>query len=316
MLMKKIIKIYLLLASAVLVSSCLEDETAPLDPAGTHNVIEFLDPSVPSSPAGSIYPVYSSSFVFSPEDELELIVSYSGPNENNSNIDLTLEVDPLALAQYNTQMVHGLNGATALHGTTFDLMPESNYSIPSMSLTIPKGQSQVSIPITVFPDQFDFSKNYAIPLRIASASRGILSAHFSVAILAIGVRNAYDGIYEITDGNIQRNSATGPDPALSGDYVPGLQVELVTLSSNRVAFAPLWKDGSGIGGIDGTSITINPDNSIIVGSTGNASMKHIVASENSYDPDAKTFTINIEWGTPPSNRVITDLELTYVGPRP
>jgi hypothetical protein len=315
MLMKKIIKIYLLLASAVLVSSCLEDDKAPLDPSRTQNIIEFLDSSVPASPAGSIYPVYASSYLLSPQDGFELKISYSGPNENNADINLALAIDPSALDEYNTQMVHGLNGSAGLHGTTYDLMPETNYDISTMALTIPKGQSQVSLPITVYPDKFDFSRNYAIPLRIVSASTGTLSAHYSVAILAVGVRNDYDGVYAITGGNIQRNSATGPDPALSGDYVDDLEVELITLASDRVSFEPVWKDGSGIAGIDGTSITINPDNSILVKSS-NPTMKHIVGTENKYDPATREFTINIEWGTAPSNRVITGLKLKYTGPRP
>jgi hypothetical protein len=270
---------------------------------------------VPSSPSGSIYPVYSSSYLLSPQDGFEIQIGYSGPNENPTNIDLTLALDPAALDMYNTQMVHGLNGASGLHGTTYELMPEENYDISTMSLTIPKGESSVSLPITVYPDKFDFSKNYAIPLRIVTASHGTLSAHYSVAILAVGVRNDYDGVYAITAGNIQRNSASGPDPALSGDYVDDLEVDLITLASNRVSFEPVWKDGSGIAGIDGTSITINPDNSILVKSS-NPTMKHIVGAENKYDPATREFTINIEWGTAPSNRVITGLKLEYLGPRP
>ena len=214
-------------------------------------------------------------------------------------------------------MIHGLNGAEGLHGTTYSLMPESNYSIESMAATIPKGQTKVTIPITVFPDQFDFSKDFAIPLRIVSASEGTLSAHFSVAILAVGVRNIYDGIYEIAGGTITRNSATVPDPVLGGTYVSGLELELVTLASNRVSFAPRWKDGSAVGGIDGTSITINEaTNQTTVVSSANATLKHIVGSENKYDPATKEFTVNIQWGNPPNTRIIQNLKLKYVSSRP
>lgn len=313
--MKRITKISLLLVGGIM-ASCLEDNVPALDPTGSQNIIEFLDPSVPASPSGAIYPVYSSSYTLSSEAQYTIKVSYSGPNENDQNIDLVLAVDPTALSVYNTQMELGLNGGEALHGTTYALMPTENYSIPNLNFTIPKGESEVNVPLTVYPDKFDFSKNYAVPLRIVSASHGTLSAHYSVAILSIGVRNQYDGVYDIIAGNMQRNSATGPDPALSGDYVDGLTVDLVTLASNRVAFEPLWKDGSGVGGIDGTNILIHEDNSITVSSTGNSSMKHIAGAENSYDPETKTFTINIEWGTPPSDRVITGLKLQYAHPRP
>jgi hypothetical protein len=37
---------------------------------------------------------------------------------------------------------------------------------------------------------------------------------------------------------------------------------------------------------------------------------------NSYDPETRTFTLNFDWGAAPSNRIISDLQLRYVGPRP
>ncbi len=305
-----LVKLYLLVL-AIGLASCLDDDKAPLDPAGTHNVIEFLDPSVPASPAGAIYPAYASSFVLSPEASFEITLSYSGPNGNDRNIELELGIDPTALEAYNTQMNDDL------HGTVYSLMPSENYELGSLSVTIPKGQTKVNLPITVYPEKFDFSKNYAIPLRIVSASSGILSAHYSVAILAIGVRNNYDGIYEIIGGSITRNSATGPDPNLGGDYVEGLTLDLVTLASNKVSIVPVWKEGSGLGGIDGTSLTINEaTNQVTVSSTGNATLKNTPGEINEYDPVEKTFTLNFDWGTAPSTRIIADWKLKYVGPRP
>jgi hypothetical protein len=312
----KFIIINLLILSAVL-TSCLDDDKAALDPEGVQNVIEFLDPSVPSSPSGAVYPAYSSSFVLAPEADLEMVINYSGPEDGNSNdIQLQLAVDPVALELYNTQMVDGLYGKDGLNGTTYDLMPEANYAISAMTVTIPKGQRSTTLPIKVFPEQFDFSKNYAIPLRIVSASHGALSAHYSVAIIAVGVRNQYDGVYEIVGGNIQRNSGTGPDPALSGDYVEGLTLELGTLSSNSVSIEPVWKDGSGVGGIAGTALNIDPSTNQVIVTSSNPSLKNTPATINAYDPATKEFTLSFAWGAAPSTRVISDLKLRYVSPRP
>ena len=299
-------------------SSCLKDDDYALDPEGVKNVVEFLDPSVPASPAGAIYPAYSTSYTLSPSAVYEIQVSYSGPEDAApQNINIELGVDPIALEEYNTQMTQGLYGEAPLGGTVYELMPDELYDIASQSVTIPKGQKKATVSITVFPEQFDFSKNYAIPLRIVSASHGTLSAHFSVALLKIGVRNIYDGIYEIVGGSITRNSATGPDLSLGGNYVEGLTVDLITLSSNSLAFEPLWKDGSGIGGIAGTSITIDQaTNQVTVKSSGNATMKNTPATINAYDPDTKTFTLNFDWGNAPNTRIIADLQLEYVGPRP
>jgi hypothetical protein len=309
--MKNILLKFYVTTLAIGLASCLEDDKAALDPSGTPNVIEFLDPSVPASPAGSVYPAYASSFVLAPEATLDVIVSYSGPNGNGGDIALALAVDPGALAEYNTQMNQDL------HGTTYDLMPEENYQLATTSVTIPKGQTKSTLNIKVFPEKFDFSKNYAIPLRIVSASTGIISAHYSVAILAVGVRNNYDGIYEIVGGSITRNSATGPDPSLGGNYVSGLTLDLVTLASNKVSIVPVWKEGSGLGGIDGTSLTINEaTNEVTVLSSGNASLKNTPGAINQYDPAEKTFTLNFDWGSAPNTRIIADWKLKYVGPRP
>jgi hypothetical protein len=299
----------------IMLSACLDDDKYALDPSSTQNVIEFMDPSVPVSPVGSIYPAYATSFVLAPSAEFVILASFSGPQSNSQDIDLTFTVDPAALIAYNQQQHDDL------HGPTFELMPEANYDMASMTTTIPSGQTKVPVTITVYPENFDFSKNYAIPLRIQSSSHGVLSAHYSVAILGIGVRNLYDGVYDITGGNIQRNSATGPDPALSGNYVPDLQIELNTITSNAVAFAPVWKDGSGIAGIDGTSITIieSPDvngNYPITFASSNPLLKAIPGAENFYNPTTKEFTININWGTAPSTRVITGMKLKYNSPRP
>jgi hypothetical protein len=311
------LKAYVLILGVVL-ASCLEDDKYAVDPEGTQNIIEFIDPSVPASPAGSIYPAYSTSYVLAPEAEYQIIVSYSGANDGNEQaIDLQLAVDPSALYEYNKHMTEGMYGEPGLNGSVYDLMPEENYSIASTSVTIPAGQRKATVSITVFPEKFDFSKNYAIPLKIVSASHGTLSAHYSTAMLAIGVRNIYDGVYEVVGGSITRNSPTGPDPVLGGDYVEDLTQDLVTLASNVLAIEPIWKDGSPVGGVAGTSLTIDEaTNEVTVKSSTNPAVKNSLGEENSYDPASKTFTLNFAWGSGASTRVISNLQLRYVSPRP
>jgi len=296
--------------------ACLDDTKYALDPSGTENVIEFYDPSVPTSPSGSIYPVWTASTEVSPEFTLEQIISYSGPNSNDKDIELTLEVDPAALEEYNTQMTEGLNGAAALNGSTYELMPEANYDLDQTTVTIPKGEKKVTISITLYPDQFDLSKSFVIPLRIASSSHGILSEHYSVALLAVVVKNIYDGVYEIIDGSITRNSAAGPDLVLGGDYIDGLEMDVVTVNGTNSGITPLWKDGSGVGGVAGTQISVNQTTNDVTVTSSNATLKNTVGEINHYDPATKTFVLNFDWGAAPNTRIISDLTLEYVGPRP
>jgi hypothetical protein len=316
--MKKIfLRLYVVILGVVL-AACLDDDKYALDPEGSTNVIEFLDPSVPASPSGSIYPAYATSYTLAPSAQFDIQVSFSGPvDENNNNIELQLAVDPIALAEYNKHMTEGLYGEAPLGGSVYELMPEENYDLASTTVTIPSGQSKATVSLNVFPELFDFSKNYAIPLRIVSASHGTLSSHYSVAILAIGVRNIYDGVYEIIGGTITRNSATGPDVVLGGTYDEGLTLDLTTLSSNSLGIEPVWKDGSGIGGIGGTSLTINEaTGDVTVKSSTNATLKNTPATINHYDAATKTFELNFDWGNAPNTRIIANWKLQYVGPRP
>lgn len=290
-------------------TSCLDDSRYALDPSTSNNIIEFLDASVPTNPSGAIYPVYTNTTEIVPEFVLQLPVSFSGPNGNSQDIQLTLAVDPAALEAYNKQMDEELGGST------YTMMPDNYYSFTNTTVTIPKGQTKASVSLSVFPDQFDLTKNFAVPIRIVSASTGILSAHFSVAVIAVVVKNEYDGVYDIIDGSIARNSGSGPDPVLGGDYVDGLTMELATINGNTVGFAPLWKEGSGIGGVAGTQMVIN-GTAIVISATGNATMKNTPATINEYDPATRTFTMNFDWGTAPNTRIISNLKIRYKQPRP
>jgi len=306
----KIIKICIT-TLVVALTGCLDDSKYALDPAGSENIIEFADSSVPSNPAGAVYPVYTSTTEIVPSITFEQPISYSGPNGNPSDINLTLAVDPLALQEYNQQMVDKFSGEG-----TYTMMPDTYFSFEDVSVTIPKGQTKASISFTVFPDKFDLTKNFALPIRIVSASQGTLSAHWSVAILAVVVKNQYDGVYEILDGSITRNSATGPDAVLGGDYVDGLTMDLSTINGNTNGIEPLWKDGSGIGGIPGTRLVIDAaTNNVTVSSTGNATLKNTPATINKYDPATREFTLNFDWGTAPSDRIISNLKIRFVKPR-
>jgi hypothetical protein len=57
---KNFLRICVALLGLTLVA-CLDDDKYALDPSGSENVIEFYDPSVPSSPAGAIYPVWTAT---------------------------------------------------------------------------------------------------------------------------------------------------------------------------------------------------------------------------------------------------------------
>jgi Domain of unknown function (DUF1735) len=313
---KNLLKICIAFMGVSLVA-CLDDDKYALDPSGTDNVIEFYDPSVPTSPVGSVYPVWTASTEIQEEFTLDQTISYSGPNGNSKNIELTLAVDPVALIEYNEQM-------EVLGGGKYEMMPDSYFDFTDINVTIPKGEKKVNISITVYPDQFDLTKNFAVPLRIVSTSDGILSAHWSVAVLAVVVKNKYDGVYEITDGSITRNEPGGPDLVLGGDYKDGLKMELSTINGNTVGISPVWKDGGGIGGIDGTTLTIDEATNLVTVKSTNLTLKNTPATVNEFfpgtpstpgAPDPQSFILNFDWGAAPRTRIIADLKIEYLKAR-
>ncbi|TXE12424.1 DUF1735 domain-containing protein [Algoriphagus aquimarinus] len=212
--MKNILtKIGLFAVAMVTLTSCL-DEDPLFDPDKVENVIEFFDIGLIASP-GSVYPLYVSSFTAAAEVELKVIVSYSGAQENTQNINVKFKLDPAALEAYNDS-----------EGTDYEVLPSNLYSIDAMEVTIPSGQRQVEKTIKLFTNNFDFSKNYAIPLTITESSFGVISGNFETAIYAVGAKNKYDGVYQVTG---EFSDLTRPE--FSGLYPYNVELRTITATT-------------------------------------------------------------------------------------
>src|SRR5690606_5692555 len=162
-----------------------------------------------------------------------------------------------------------------------------------------------------------------------------LSEHWSVAILGIGVRNQYDGVYTYT-GSLGRYDAAGNllNDGLAGPIVAGVKMSLTTASSNTLQFLnsqgsqlPMWASGaSGVAGIGTPLITVNPDNSVTLTPVGESPLDWgpIPGEPNEYDPDTKTFKINYKWntaanaspGSPTGTNRALMITMTFIEPRP
>lgn len=227
--------------------------------------------------------------------------AYSSPSPG---VTVTIAVDEVELARYNN-----------VKGTSREILPADAYSIPNNKVTIPAGAQTVQLPIIFNRDKITISGSHALPLKITDASGTAISKNFASVVLLVAIKNQWDGIYSYS-GSISRNSASGPDPALSGSFTNLKNVPLATVGPNEVSLVPLWANGVGVGGIDNTSITVDPvTNLVTVKSASNASLKNTIGAVNKYDPATKTFTLAFDWGVAPNNRVTT-LTLKYVGPRP
>lgn len=220
MLMKQIINKASLAIIALAFTSCVKDHLA-VDPSQSTNVIEFANSgSIVSSP-GAVHPRYASDLGNLPVgDSATFLVnlSYSGAEKTAPNdITINLAVDPAALDAYNAD-----------DETEYAVPPASAYRFPS-SVVIKKGEKVQQITVTIIrsPD-YNFDTSYALPLKIASVSSGIISGNFGTAIYSFTARNTYDGIYKM-----EGTMTDVVNSALVGDY-PKEAMQLITYSSRAI----------------------------------------------------------------------------------
>jgi hypothetical protein len=285
-------------------SSCLKDDSVVLNPDKGVNVIEFSNITNVAK-AGSTTALYPLAFeILTTPQVIPVSVNYSGPATGApEDIVVTIAVGNTSfITQYNTEQTG-----------TYVALPSNMFSLSTTTLTIPKGGKKATFNVLVNTSLFDLSKAYVLPLTISKVSTGTISGNFGTILVAPVAKNKYDGIYSYV-GTTVRNSAAGPDPALSGTFT-GTNRTLVTLGANSNTIIPLWANNSGIGGIDNTYFTIDPATNLITMGSSNPTLKNTIGSVNKYDPATKTFTLNFDWGTAPSTRVVS-MTLKYLGPRP
>ncbi|QJD97261.1 DUF1735 domain-containing protein [Mucilaginibacter robiniae] len=244
----------------------------------------------------------STSFsIQSTPSDYYIYVNYAAPDANSTDLAVKLAVDTATLGKFNRT-----------NGTTYPLLPANDYSLAN-TIVIPAGQRKVEYHIKFTTTLIDPSATYALPLKITDASGVTVSGNFGTLVLLIGVKNIYDGTYSLK-GKITRNSASGPDLTLGGTFKSGLSTSLKTLTANSNSFSQYWRDGSGVAGIDGLYLTVDPaTNNVTVKATGNATLKNTTGYNNHYDPATKTFYLGFDWGTAPSTRIAVDT-LVYTGP--
>lgn len=208
-----------LLAVTLIFTSCLKDHL-PVDPAQSNNVIEFANTGTNASPAGAIYPRFSSdlgSLASGDSATFNVNLSYSGAKMAPTDITVTLAIDTAALNAYNTDQE-----------TDYGLPPASVYHLASTAV-IKKGTQVLQLKVAIRNNaDFDFNVNYALPIKIAAVSTGVISGNYGTAIFSFAVRNVFDGIYEMT-GTLTDNASS----SITGKYP--VDVNLITYAGNSVA---------------------------------------------------------------------------------
>lgn len=284
----KLSLINILLFSALLsgLSSCLKKDVMNIDPdTGTKNVVEFANTGDNVANAASVYPRFFidlGTITANQVIPLQVNVSYSGNETAPQDITVALGLDSVALKAYDTTF-----------SADYIVPPASVFKLPS-SVVIKKGtrQTSIQIPITISND-FDFNSSYALPLKIVSASYGIISHNFGTAFYSFGGRNKYDGIY------VMKGYVSHPTAAYTGPFrAPKVTFTTIGATSIAMEAQPFFNNGSlsffGVYPV----FTVNADNSVTVSNLpagGAAPSVSDPTYKNRYDPATKTFYISYSY---------------------
>jgi hypothetical protein len=222
MIMKSLkINSILFLVAAVGFTSCLKENPMNIDPSkGPANIIEFANTGDNAAIAASTYPRYATdlgSIASGKTATFNINVSYSGVDNAPQDITVTLGLDTAALRKFNTE-----------NNTKYVAPPAAIISYPA-SVVIKAGTKMTQVKATITNNaSFDFNVNYALPLKILTASAGVISGNFGFAMYSFSARNAYDGVYKM-EGTLTDNASA----TIVGWYP--INMNLITYTGNSIA---------------------------------------------------------------------------------
>lgn len=206
----KVFKGMVILAAILSLNSCLKNGQfytnfagvaasvdLPLSATNSNGVETF---SYDASVTGASLPIYAN---------------VASPGIPSTSTTVTLALDTAWLDSYNTA-----------NSTSFELIPDSVYTISSLNMTIPAGQRLDSVVVTYDFTKMNLSHSYILPITIASASLPI--EQWNHLLYFVSVKNKYDGKYLITGTMVDAANA-----ALTG-YYPWTAY-LVTTGPNSVS---------------------------------------------------------------------------------
>jgi hypothetical protein len=237
----------------------------------------------------------------------------------------------------------GLIGeANTTNGVNNEEAPADIYTITNPAgasggyvVTIPKGSNIGFLEITINPEDF-LGQAYALGFQIASIEPAgyVISTNLGGGVVGIGIKNKFDGVYEISENSSLVDYVSGALSSVPGDPYP-FEFHLITISASKnVMYIPGLGYGHWIAGnsyygefspIFEFDITANPDGSHdIIGVTnyhGEPSATRARSGEldptglNLVNPD-RSMDVKYIMKQGGSLRTVFDEHFDYVGPRP
>ncbi|HEX7846437.1 MAG TPA: DUF1735 domain-containing protein [Chitinophagaceae bacterium] len=302
------------LAGLLFVASCKKDTIfGDIAPNTDRPIAEFAD----GKTGGSVAMDFTTNEVEIDLTELRLFIR----SKVEADKDVKVKFSP------NSAIVADFNAA---NGTSFTSMPFANYTLVSNEATFTQADRSTDVKIKLRPSTL-IGQNYAIGLKISEVTGGEASELAGSVVVAVAVKNAYDGVYELEFTNYH--------PASNPGYIgTTVEVYMVTTSATTCKiyfpdlggfYCPAVLTGSLTAfGSQEPAYTFNPTtNAVTVQNSfsGATTFYSMAAGFNSrYVPATKE--IFAKWGYngtggpyPPFDPATTrewTQHFTYVGPRP
>jgi hypothetical protein len=307
--------LFALVATALFGTGCLKDDNYDdgrygINLDGASKLVEI---------AGPVDGFVNIDLVGSPNDTtVDIVLVRLAGGTADKDVQVTLALDPAVIDAYN-----------AAHGTSYEAPAASQFSIPSLTVTIPAGQKTGNLRLSAKPNNL-FGGEYALGIRVVSVSdpRVKVSSNWNTQVVGLTIRNKYDGVYTMT--------GTLVDVAVPALVAKSPQtVHLITTGTNSVylhnagtnvaSFKDLFPilNGTAYGSFTPEFTFDANDNVISVVNAygqpaGNGRSAQLDPSGiNKWDPATKTLRVKWFMTQPPTPGVRTSFNFTftYVGPR-
>jgi hypothetical protein len=205
--------ITLLTGTILFLSSCLKDKGYQdlQDDNGAIPVVEIKEATETDA-------VFLSLNVNPPQEDVALFeIRMSSRGASNAAHTIKLALDPAAVTAYDPDLVTPTSAQVQL---------------PSLDVTIPAGSLTAKILVKVNKANLDLSNTYGLGFKIVDGGGAVISENSKSIVIAIGVKNKYDGIYSLrirTTGWTAYGICDGVTADYPGDYL------LITSGAGSVA---------------------------------------------------------------------------------
>jgi len=198
-----IVNTLILSLTCILLTSCLEDN-------GYTDIVNKVNNKPVVSIFGGNVELNMKTIGVSYSSDKQDVTIFTVTSAGTTTVDETvkLALDPSYVDKYNAKLEKEAiaAGDTTDTGeaiyTPFELLPEDQYSIPSLTVTVPKGSLDVDFKVLILhSSEIPLTGKYLLPFTIESINgdeNAVIAANLKTTLINIVVKNDYEADYAVT----------------------------------------------------------------------------------------------------------------------